>query len=299
MKRIALLLSACAFSVSAALAQDGTKTIEYPAAGTFAVGIEASPILDFVGNMFNGNPDNASASRWAKGDYTLHGRYFLTDNTAVRLHLRFNPEDNKTVTRKFVKDDAATTLNPLSNDKVEDKQVAWKNDWRIAAGYQMFRGSGRLRGFYGGDVYYRYEKETKSYYYGNIMNSFNATPTTTTDFQTGTVGTPTDRTLNEYGGGKHSLGLIGFTGAEYYFISNACIGFEVGLVLQGSIATRGKSISEKMVGAEHVTMEEETAPSNALFHFGTNAGKRDLKDPSGKGGLAGTGYGNFYIMFHF
>ena len=39
MKRIALLLSACAFAVSAAVAQDGTRTLEYPSAGSFAVGI--------------------------------------------------------------------------------------------------------------------------------------------------------------------------------------------------------------------------------------------------------------------
>ncbi len=298
MKRIALLLSACAFAVSAAVAQDGTRTLEYPSAGSFAVGIEASPILDFVGNMFNGNTDNASASRWDKSDYTIHGRYFLTDNSAVRLHLRFNPSDNKTVTTKFIQDDAAKTLNPLSNDKVEDKKVEWKNDWRVAAGYQMFRGRGPLRGFFGGDVFYRYEKSLTNYYYGNKMNSFNSSPTTW-DYTANAANPAAERTLNNYGGGKHSLGLIGFTGAEYYFISNACVGFEVGLILQGSITTRGKSISEKMLGADRITIENETAPDSNFFHFGTNAGKKDLGGSTGKAGLAGTGFGNFYIMFHF
>lgn len=298
MKRIALFLSACVFAVGAATAQESAKTVEYPSAGSFGVGIEASPILDFVGNMFNGTADQESSSRWDKGDYTIHGRYFLTDNSAVRVHLRFNPNENKKVTTKFVQDDAAKALNPLSNDKVEDKMVEWKSDWRIAAGYQMFRGNGPLKGFYGGDVFYRYQKESTNYYYGNTMNSANIAPTTT-NFVTGTAANLSERVQNNYKSGVHSLGLIGFTGAEYYFMSNACVGFEVGVILQGSISTRGREISEKISGGERITTENESAPSGNFFHFGTNAGKKNLGNPNGNGGLAGTGFGNFYIMFHF
>ena len=117
------------------------------------------------------------------------------------------------------------------------------------------------------------------------MNSFNSSPTTW-DYTAGAANPAAERTLNNYGGGKHSLGLIGFTGAEYYFISNACVGFEVGLILQGSITTRGKSISEKMLGADRITIENETAPDSNFFHFGTNAGKKDLGGSTGKAGLA-------------
>lgn len=303
MKRIAVLLSSCVLAVSAAFAQEETTQKFYPAAGDFGVGIEASPILDFVGNMFNGNTNNASDSRWKNQDYTLHGRYFLTNDDAVRLHLRFNPGDNKTILRNFVDDQAAKTLNPLSNDKVEDKAVVWKNDWRISAGYQHFRGTGRLRGFVGGDVFYRYLKNSQEYYYGNKMNEFNSSPTSSTwDLDalkaTGTS-SQSERTLSNYGSGNHSLGLVAFTGAEYYFYQNMCLGFEVGLAMQGSFGTRTKTTTEKMVGSQYMKIENEGAPADSFFHFGTNPGKKGMGAPSGAKGLAGTGYGNFYLVFHF
>ena len=300
MKRIAVLLSSCVLAVSAAFAQEGTTEKLYPSAGALGVGIEASPILDFVGNMFNGNTDNASDSRWSKQDYTLHGRYFLTDDDAVRVHLRFNPGDNKTIERRFITDQAARTINPLSNDKVEDKRVSWKNDWRISAGYQHFRGTGRLRGFFGGDVFYRYFKESKEFYYGNKMNEFNASPLSAKWGGSGEESMAT-RPISEYGSGNHSLGLVAFTGAEYYFYQNMSLGFEVGLAIQGSFGTRSKITSEKMVGTQHTTIENEGAPDKSTFHIGTNPGKKGkgLGAPMGNGGLAGTGYGNFYFIFHF
>ena len=298
MKRIAVLLSSCVLAVSAAFAQEETTQKFYPAAGDFGVGIEASPILDFVGNMFNGNTNNASDSRWKNQDYTLHGRYFLTNDDAVRLHLRFNPNDNKTISRRFITDQAARTLNPLSNDKVEDKRVDWNNDWRIAAGYQHFRGTGRLRGFVGGDVFYRYFKSSSEFYYGNKMNEFNSSPLSANWGGTGEAA-KSERPISTYGSGNHSLGLVAFTGAEYYFYQNMCLGFEVGLALQGSFGTRTKTTTEKMVGSQYMKIENEGAPADSFFHFGTNPGKKGMGAPSGAKGLAGTGYGNFYLVFHF
>lgn len=295
MKRITTLFLACTFAVGTVLAQEDVKTAYYPTAGDYAVGIEASPVLDFIGNMFNGTNNQASDSRWDKSDYTLHGRYFLTDNSALRLHLRFNPNKFKTIERNFVTDDAAKTLNPLTTDKVEDKKVTRKNDWRIAVGYQQFRGSSRFRGFYGGDLFYRYERTFNSYYYGNIMNEFNTAPTTTPAFSPAA-----NRVLKSSTGGQHTVGAVGFTGVEFYYMKHACIGFEVGLVLQGTLATRGWELKERMVGSLHEQFEAETTPPEASFHIGTNFGKDDrMGGSTGKAGLAGTGYGNFYLMFHF
>ena len=147
-----LLFSALAAMSTAVSAQEGQSNIELPKAGDIAVGIEASPILDFVGNMFNGTVGQQSNSHWGNQDYTLHGRYFLADDLAVRAHLRLNSSDNKKIERKFIQDDAALAKNPLSQDKVEDKKVSYKNEWGLAVGAQQFRGQGRLRGFYGADL---------------------------------------------------------------------------------------------------------------------------------------------------
>ena len=290
-----LLFSALAVMSTAVSAQEGQSNIELPKAGDIAVGIEASPILDFVGNMFNGTVGQQSNSRWAKQNYTLHGRYFLADDLAVRAHLRLNSADNKTIERHFVVDQAALIKNPLSQDKVEDKKVSYNNEWGLAVGAQQFRGQGRLRGFYGADLGYTYESSSTFYYFGNKMTELNPTPTT----HTGWFGAnPNERTISQQNSGEHKLGVMAFAGAEYYFMSRACIGFEVGLSLYGAFGTRSLTKTEKMVGTRYVIEEHEGAPANSFFRFGTN--------PSAGGGLAGsaghlagTGFGNFYLMFHF
>ena len=286
MKKLGVLLFTALAAVAGSVsAQEGQSRLEVAKAGDIAVGIEASPVLDFIGNMFNGNTNNASDLRWGKQDYTLHGRYFIADNAAVRLHLRFNPGDNKTIEREFIKDDAARTLNPLSNDKVEDKKVSYYNSWKVGAGFQQFRGQGRLRGFYGGDLYYHYYSSSEYFYYGNKMNEFNNAPTSASWVSNNSL-----RTISDVKSGEHMMGLVAFTGAEFYFMSRACIGFEVGLALQGSFGTRSLVKQEKMVGTQYTTIENEGEPEKSTFRFGSNVEKK---------GLAGTEYGNFYLMVHF
>ena len=290
MKRIVLFVATSLFMAGTAFSQDAStkKAIEYPKAGSFAVGIEATPVLDYIGNIFTA-AENKSKTHWSNQDYTLHGRYFLTDNSAVRLHIRFNDATYKNVTKNFVTDDAAKTLDPLSTAQVEEKKVEWKNDWRVAAGYQQFRGEGRLRGFYGGDVFYRYKREFNNFYYGNKMTPFNPAPSSSL------TATHSDRILKDVKSGEHSLGLMGFAGAEFYFMSHACIGFEVGLVLQGTYSTRGYITKERVFADKVEQYTEESAPSKNSFHFGTNP-NTDSKIGELYGGLT---YGNFYLMFHF
>jgi hypothetical protein len=291
MRRGLILLGFSLMLMGGAIAQDEQVTKTYgPKAGQFAVGIEASPVLDFIGNMFAKTNKNESRKWWKDNqDYTLHGRYFLTDNSAVRLHIRFNNAIYKDVEKKFTVDDAAKTKNPLSTAKVEDKKVVWNNDWRVAAGYQQFRGAGRLKGFYGGDVFYRYQRTFTNNYYGNKMNAFNPAPSNALGETAG------DRTLKSVGSGQHSLGLMGFTGVEFYFMQNACIGFELGLVLQGTYSTRGYVTKERVFADKVEQYTEESALSNNSFHFGTNPNT----DPIPTGLYEKLAYGNFYLMFHF
>ena len=289
-----LLFSALAAMSTVVSAQEGQSNIELPKAGDIAVGIEASPILDFVGNMFNGTAGQTSNSHWGNQNYTLHGRYFLADDLAVRAHLRLNSKDNKKIERKFIEDQAALAKNPLSQDKVEDKKVSYNNEWGLAVGAQQFRGQGRLRGFYGADLGYTYQSSSEFYYYGNKMTEFNPLPETSTlsGISNG------ERTISQQNSGEHKLGVMAFAGAEYYFMSRACIGFEVGLSLYGGFGTRSLKKTEKMVGTRYVIEEHEDAPKNSFFRFGTNPGAGGGLAGSA-GHLAGTGFGNFYLMFHF
>ena len=92
--------------------QQGQNERMFPEAGSLAVGIEASPILDFVGNMFNGNLNNQSANHWGNQDYMVYMRYYLFDKAAIRARLKV--ASNRTVSTSHVLDEAAQTKNPLS-----------------------------------------------------------------------------------------------------------------------------------------------------------------------------------------
>ena len=300
MKKLISLLAVCALGVSFAAAQEGIPVDEqeqmleqpkrvisttHPAAGTIGVGIEADPILDYIGNMFNNSSSNNSRSHWGRHTPTIYLRYFLKANAAVRVRLNFRTTSDTYI--RQVADQAALVLDPLSNKQVEDKLTKTINNYTIGVGYQMFRGGDRLKGFYGADVFYGFSNENRTWAWGNKMNALNPNPLSTTDFEN--LSTPAaplaERDLTLTGSKAHTFGVNVFTGAEYYFIPQACIGFEVGVGLSGRVAGKGKRTFEKMavnVYDEQVRTVEEGWASNVTF---------STKVP--------VTYGNFYFVFHF
>lgn len=284
MKKLLLLLAVGAMSVSLAAAQAGEdKGPMYPAAGTIGVGIEADPILDYIGNMFNNSTSNNASARWDTHLPALYLRYFLFDKAAVRARFEFNAGRNSTV--NHVADEAARRLNPLSRKEVEDLMTVAYHEYDIRLGYQMFRGNHRLKGFYGGDIYYSYSNTDREYMYGNKMSQLNPSPLSTNDFSTLTTGNEAKRTLAKKGVTSHGFGLNAFTGAEFYFMPQACIGFEVGLVFGGNVTGKGRVTTEEMVGSVYNKLERTTPEgltSELVFH--TQVAKP---------------HGSFYFVFHF
>lgn len=283
---IALTCGGYAYSqTSGSESMSGERSGYLPKTGDIGVGIAADPILDYIGNMFNGNTSNKSKDWWPK-EQTVYLRYFLFDDQAVRLRLNVK-SDTKSYNYE-VQDDAAKLLNPLSNKTVEDKMVRYENKYTLAGGYQFFRGQGRLRGFYGGDFEYSYNKLSREFTYGNKMNAVNPTPTSTDKFDEATAssGPMGDRPLTVKGVSQHTLGLVAFTGAEFYFYKQACIGFEVGLKLKAEIANKGYTTHETMIGSTYNKLTQNTAQGRTTsgFTMGTSIPET---------------YGNFYVVFHF
>ena len=178
-----ILLSVLSFGVfaqddySAAFEQEQeeqktTQGSEYfPKAGDFGIGFDATPFLNYLGNAFNGTEDNSLNLN----DNTLYFRYFLSDNSAARVALRIN--STKEVDNRYVRDDAAFMEDPLSQNQVEDRAIYSRNNYELKLGYQMFRGKNRLRGFFGGDLFFGYAKYSDEFEYGNQMTVLNPIPT--------------------------------------------------------------------------------------------------------------------------
>ena len=242
-----------------------------PKAGDFGIGFDATPFLYYLGNAFNGTEDNSLNLN----DNTLYFRYFLSDNSAARVALRI--KSTKEVDNRYVSDDAAFMEDPLSQNKVEDRAIYSRNNYELKLGYQVFRGENRLRGFFGADLFLGYSKENNEYEYGNQMTVLNPIPTSA-------FGSGAERQLTRNYGSEFSVGVGAFTGAEYYFMSKACLGVELGLLYGQSFEGQSNESYETMVESIYVTGDREISPGDRDRHLQTSM-------PSA--------YGNLYLMIHF
>jgi hypothetical protein len=217
-----------------------------PQAGDIGLGVNAVPILNFVGNTFNGNSNNTyiGQNKFVSnlGNNVIFGKYMLSSSTALRAHLRVGI--NSTTVRNYVYDDTKNSPDSLVTDQVRINN----SQYILGAGYEMRRGFGRLRGFYGAEVFLGYARNNqRTYQYGNAFGAINAAPTSTTFDFNGNVqseGSDAERLVNSRQGGTFSIGVRPFIGFEYYFAPRIAIGTEFGWGLGYSATAKGTSSVE-------------------------------------------------------
>jgi hypothetical protein len=78
-----------------------------PVKGEFAIGIDASPFLSYIGDLFGSNNKNTSlnGNKFLTdyfGSNTIYGKYMISDKNAIRANMRI------------------TTINKTENFKVLD-----------------------------------------------------------------------------------------------------------------------------------------------------------------------------------
>lgn len=251
-------------SIQALAAQtDSTQTVSknkyLPEKGNFAIGADATPLFNFVGNMFNGNLDNQFDMR----SPLIYAKYYLTDNMALRTVLGVNTTTKSDLF--YVQDDAARMANPLSNAQVTDKKTDNSNGYYLSLGLQKFIGEKRLRGFYGAQLFTKYGKDKATYAYGNPMTSLNPTPSSNSVYLAG------ERKLSEVTSHDFMLGAGGIAGFEYYIAPRLCIGGEVSLNVVYTQKFQTYQKSEKVVGGEVVNMDKALSPGGHELNFQTSS----------------------------
>lgn len=278
MKKLIIILLSIVF-VSSSFSQESTSGpvsksgIPFlPAAGDIAIGADALPYLEYLGNLFNNSDDNSLNL----GSQSLYLRYHLDETSAIRAILKIN--SSLTTNRYYVRDDAAFFADPLSNAKVEDKFSNSKNEFILNLGYQKSRGYGKLRGIYGAQINYEFSRTINSYQYGNNITVVNPNPTDS-------WGMGNERTLEIDNGINHTFGLGVLGGVEYYFLPKICIGGEVGLNFAFTWASQKNTKTEVLIGNEIVTKNTLDAPSGLK--------NRSLQT------IRPANYGGLYLLFHF
>jgi hypothetical protein len=255
-----------------------------PQQGDIAIGVSATPFLDFVGNAAKINSTTAfsSSAAWNFLDPTqmyIYGKYFITDKTAIRGKIRIGM--NSKSENAFPTKNGTTT-----NEQVEDKWTRTTTNIILAAGIEKRRGYGRLQGFYGAEAMISLMGGQKdSYEYGNEISSTYISPNRY-DFNGNVVGP--NFITEKKNGTVFGLGLNAFIGVEYFFAPKMSVGGEFGWGI-------GINQSSGVMGSGEVTYESWDAVKSVV--------KTETIETGGKVSTfsidtKSTG-GQIFLLFHF
>lgn len=250
-----------------------------PQSGEWALGLSATPFLNFAGNSmsgftgFNNSPvvQNGNGATILNNQLGLgqglFGKYMLDGSTAIRV--RFMANYTSETFSNFVRKDE---LNPneFLPSFVEDTRNVRSSAHMIAAGIEKRRGEGRLQGVYGGEFFLGYSRVRQTTEYGNPMNiDFNA-PTTTTNLPGTFSQRESIREVERDFGARFFTGVRGFIGVEYFIAPKISLGAEVGYSFGFVRDGDGYILNERFDNGnlEAVKVETKTQRNNGISSTG-------------------------------
>lgn len=250
---IAIVLGASSMFAQTLVNKKGVPYL--PSEGSWGIGIDATPIFNYLGNMF-GKTANNSAPTWnyLTGNDAITGKYFLKDNMAVRgaLRLGFTGDSEKNMVG-----DRTNTDIPVYPELPKEVQNAWKHSGHnvaISAGLEWRQGKGRLQGFYGGEFGFGVSGNSDKYTYGNTLDPM-GTPgvfVSGADALNGGNNLTTDtygnaaRTIKANSGSSFAVGLRAFVGAEYFVAPQISLAGEFGWGIVYAMNSASKTITESI-----------------------------------------------------
>ncbi len=243
-----LLLIAALFTAGLSFAQEGLTSKKgvpiLPEAGDWALGFDASSLLNYGGNMLNGNTDNSLSSIGDVNANTIYGKKFIDSNTAYRAMLRlgFGTNTNTTYVEDLTDPDAT----------VENDTTMSSFNITIGGGKEFRRGKGRLQGVYGPMASISFGSSKQVHEFGNDLSNTNSAA----------------RITEAKDGSTFALAVGGFAGVEYFFAPKMSLGAEIGWNIQLSSTGDGEVTTEQWTGSESESISEESA-GNSSFSFDT------------------------------
>ncbi len=280
-----LILSVQAQETDGMVSKKGIPIL--PEQGDIAVAINAVPIFNFIGNMFNGTVGNTVGwsymSDWTNSN-SIYLQYYLEENVSARVGFRF--ANNQAINQEFVVKDEAPIPDP--DVLVTDKLVTNNTNLNLNAHYLMHRGKGRVQGYYGAGVAFMYQTNSKKYTYGNPITATFTSPETF-DFDPN-PGDPVLSDPNLTGTGRITevkdivsvgAGVQAVVGVEYFMAPKLSIGGEFGYGVMFVRNNGGTVTEERWNGLEVETEETVRANDGEINLDNTNFG------------------GAIYLKFHF
>jgi len=322
-----VLLAAALMSSVFAVAQEASSSEEVlskkghpvlPKAGDIALGFNAFPVIDFLGQVVrigsnNGvNGSNSTVAFTQNANNNIVGKYFLDDKTAIRV--RFGLNSTSRTDRNLVLDSKAIFAAESGTQeeqqaasllRVEDTRYSKTNNFTLALGYEKRRGYRRLVGVYGAELGFSRQNSKNDFVYANdFSNEFTTHYTTGGGFATQSTQNPNGGTVtrinSEKTAGQWAFGVRGFIGIEYFVFSKISIAAEYGFGYSFGATKRLTRTQETYLqgstGAMVVKEEEIDIDSpDASRGFGVDNGINSIFNRSTIGGSSAS----LSLLFHF
>jgi hypothetical protein len=285
-----------------------------PQSGDWAIGIDATPFLNYVGNLIGGGQGNNNAPTWnyLTTNQTITGKYFVEDDMAYRASIRlgFGSASEKVMVADRSIDPVAPSTWPALAAEVENTAKYGTTNIGIGVGMEKRRGFGRLQGFYGAEIGINIASMKDKYTYGNALTASTSAVNVDVDgaaddFTGGNLGTSITTDVDGLGnvngarvtewksGLGFGIGLRGFIGAEYFVLPRLAVGGEFGwgLVFSSTAASSTTYETEGTTATGTVEqIESRTTTGSKTSGFGV-----DTDSVNGVFGPAGS----LRITFHF
>lgn len=309
MKKVSLTLFAAlvfAFSANAQLKNKQGETI-LPEAGDWAIGIDATPFLNYFGNFIGSNGLNA-APTWdfLNTRQGITGKYFVSETMAYRASIRIGM--TSTSGSEMVADRLYSVI-PVYPGTLPAEV---KNKWRqgatnigVTGGIEWRRGHGRLQGFYGGEFGIGISSSSETYTYGNALTQAASTATVSNvdvdpaDAMLSGANITTDpfgnvaRATKIKNGTQFGIGARGFIGAEYFVLPKLSVGGEfgcsLGFLTAGKKSTEMESEETTLVPFSQLTSTFTVEEKNPSYFGMDNENMNTMFGPTG----------SLKITFHF
>jgi hypothetical protein len=267
-----------------------------PQAEDWAIGIDATPFLQYFGNLIGGNDGNVAPTwNYLTNNQTITGKYFVEDDMAYRANIRlgFGSGSEKVSVADRSIDPTAPSTWPAEASMAENTAKYGSTNIGIGVGLEKRRGFGRLQGFYGAEIGFNISSMKETYTYGNALTASTAAvnvdvDAAADDFTGGINGTSITTDVDGLGAANNAriteyknglgfgIGLRGFIGAEYFVLPRLAIGGEFGWGLvfssNGASSTTYETEGTTATGTvEQIETRTVTGNKSGGFGFDTDS----------------------------
>ena len=218
-----------------------------PAANDWSIGINATPFINYAGNMFSqaGN-SSFDFGFTSENPGVIYGKLMKDENTAYRAKIRigFGSTTNT--------DQTVDLGGGFEVDSVEIKTSGM--NITLGAGLQKYRGDGRLKGFYGAEAMIGLSSGKETWDASEEGENFS---------------------VEAKDGSGFNLGIRGFLGVEYFFAPKMSVsgefGWGLGLNSVGegelSITSGGETTTTKTGKSSSFGIDTDNAGASINLNF--------------------------------